>query len=306
MPTSPYQTLGNIRSAVINDAKEASSTNLIMQVNRWVNEGYEQVVLRKKRDWLDTSFTVQVYSCTQAVCTVTNSSQTVVFDTASLSVYPSSLEMQFHTTGFNEIYNGSTWSSSTLTLANDYLGETNTAASGVFFQPGFMLDSSIRTIYQIYHQWNPSPLIEVGPQEMRAIQERFGPQTDYAQYCTIFGQNSTGQRRVILYPYPNTAYTLYIDANTYVTPLSADADEPVIPMQHRQILYHFALYKLFSYHRNDAKAGEYLTNFNSMLAKLDGESKANQDFPQLQVRYPRGARRNFTLNGFDTRYREEP
>lgn len=306
MPTSPYQTLGQIRSAVINDSKEASTANMVMQVNRWINEGYEQVILRKKRDWLDTSFTVQVASSTQAVCSVTNASQAVTFETASLSAYSTAVEMQFYSNGFNEVYNVSTWNSSTLTLANPYLGTTNSSTSGVFFQPGFFLDSSVRTIYQIYHQWNPRPLIEVGPQEMRFIQERYGPQTDYAIYCTIFGQNSSGQKRVILYPYPQTAYTLYIDANTYITPLSADADEPIIPMQHRQILYHFGMYKIFSYHRNDAKAGEALQNFNTMLAKLDGESKANQDFPQLQVRYPRGVRRNFTLNTFDTRYREEP
>lgn len=304
MASSPYQTLGNIRSAVVNDAKEQSSAGMVTQINRWINEGYEQVILRKKREWLDTQFTIQTMSATQAVCTVTNGSQTVTFETATLGAYSSALEMQFYTTGFNEVYNVTSWTGSTVTLSNPFLGETNTSSMGVFVQQAYILNSSIRSIYQIYHQWNSEPLTDIGPQRMRDIQEAYGPYLNYAQYCTIFGQNSSGDRRLVLFPYPFTAYTLYVDANTYVTPLSGDSSEPVIPMQHRQILYHFALYKLFSYQRNDAKAAEYLANFNTMLSKIDGEARAELDFPQLQVRYHRGKRRTW-FGGFDSRLRED-
>lgn len=303
MASTPYQNLGNIRSAVINDAKEASSTALITQVNRWINEGYEQVILRKKREWLDTQYTVQLSSATQAVCTVTNGSPTVTFATATLSVYPAANEMQFYTTGFSEIYNATSWTGSTLTLTNPYLGPTSTSASGVFFQPSIILNSNIRSIYQVYHQWSGQSLIDVGPQQMREIQESAGPNLDYAKYCTLFGQNSTGSRRMVIYPYPSTAYTLYMDVNTYITPLSGNADEPIMPMQHRQILYHFAMYKLWSYHRNDAKAGEAMTNFNSMLSRIDGEARAELDFPQIQVKYPRGRRTTF-FPTFDKRLRD--
>lgn len=303
MATSPYKTLGNIRTAIINDAKEASSTGLITQVNRWVNEGYEQVILRKKREWLDTQFTYQTSSVVNAVCTVTNGSTTVTFETGTTFV--SSVTKQFYNSGFNEVYNVASTTLNVVTLSNPYLGTDNTAASGFVVQPYITLDASIRSIYQVYHQWSNQPLTEVGPQQMREIQERNGPQQDYAVYCTIFGQDSTGSRRLVIYPYPNTAYTLYVDANTYITPLSADADEPVIPMQHRQILYHFGMYKLWSYHRNDPKAGEALNNFNTMLAKIDGEARVDLDFPQIQVAYPKGRKRFFGW-GFDTRYREDP
>ena len=303
MASTPYKTLGNIRTAVVNDAKEVSSTALITQVNRWVNEGYEQVALRKKREWLDTQFTVQLQSAVQAVASVVNGSTTVTYATATLSAL--TVEKLLWSQGFNEVYNVSSITSPAVTLAKPYLGDSNTARTCVLAQPHIILDSSIRHIYQVYHQWSSEPLIEVGPQVMRQIQEQYGPQVDYARYCTIFGQDSTGSRRMIIYPYPDTAYTLYIDANTYVTPLSADADEPIIPMQHRQILYHFAMYKLFSYHRNDAKAAEYLGNFNAMLAKIDGEARAEIEFPQIKVSYRRGNRRSF-IPGFDTRLREDP
>lgn len=303
MASTPYKTLGQIRSAVVNDAKEQSSTALITQINRWVNEGYEQVILRKKREWLDTQYTYQLMSSTQAVCTVTNGSTTVTFETATLGAYSSALEMQFYTNGFSEIYNVTSWSGSTLTLSAPFLGPTSTSTSGVFTQPNILLNSNIRSIYQVYHQWSNAPLTEVGPQTMREIQESAGPDIDYAKYCTIFGQDSSGSRRLVIFPTPDTAYTLYIDANNYVTPLSADADEPIMPMQHRQILYHFAMYKLWSYHRNDPKAGEALNNFNTMLSKIDGEARAEIDFPQIQVKYPRGRRSTF-FPTFDKRLRD--
>ncbi len=303
MANSPYKTLGNIRVAVVNDVKESSTAALVTQVNRWINEGYEQVILAKKREWLDTQFVTQLQSSTQAVCTVTNGSPTVTF--ASGTTFPSSsTERIFYNTGFNEIYNVSSNSGLNLTLANSYLGETNTAAAGIVAIKSILLDPSIREVYKVYHQWAADPLTFVGPQQFREIVEAGNQNLDYAQYCTIFGQDNTSEaKRLLLYPYPDQAYTLYYDANVYVTPLSADGDEPIMPMQHRQILYHFAMYKLYSYHRNDPKAAEYLNNFNTMLARLDGESKPQQDFPQLQVRYPRGRRLGF-FPTFDTRYRE--
>ncbi len=304
MANSPYKTLSNIRTAIINDAKEASSTALITQVNRWVNEGYEQVILRKKREWLDKQFVVQMASSTQAVATVTQNSATVTFEAGT--VFPTGMnrDLGFYATGFSEIYNVSSASTPTVTLSNNYLGSTNTAANGILYQNAIYLDSSIRHVYQVYTQWSNNPLIDVGPQQFREIQESCGPNLDYPLYCTIFGQDdTTGSRRMLVYPYPNQPYTLYIDANVYVTPLSADSDEPIIPMQHRQLLYHFGLYKLFSYHRNDAKASEYFNNFNNMLLKIDGEARAELDFPQIRVVYPRGRRSGF-IPTFDKRLRD--
>lgn len=305
MANSPYKNLGNIRVAIVNDAKEASSANLVTQVNRWINEGYEQVILRKKRDWLDTTFQVQLPSAVQGVCQVTNGSNDFIF-TATLPTVDTTLGYIVYTTGFNELYYKSTVSGNTVVIQNNYLGSTNTAASGVYTTYSILLDPSVREVYSVYHQWSPSPCTFIGPEQFVELVERGGQQLDYAQYCTIFGQNNDQERkRLMIYPWVNQAYTLNYDANVYVTPLSIDSDEPILPMQYRQILYHFGMYKLFSYHRNDAKASEYLNNFNTMLAKIDGEAKAQLDFPQIQVRYPRGRRRAF-FPTFDSRLRESP
>lgn len=301
MATTPYQNLGNLRVAIVNDAKQVSSAALVTQINRWINEGYEQVILRKKREWLDQKYPYQLNSSVTAVSTVTFNSQTVTCETGT--TFASGVELQLYNPGFEEVYDVSSTTLNVVTLATPYKGDTNTAANCIVVQPHILLSNNIRHIYQVYHQYSNSPLIEVGPQQMREIQERLGPDQDYARYCTIFGQNSSGQRRLVIYPYPLQSYTLYVDANNYITPLSADGDEPVIPMQQRQILYHFGMYKIFSWARNDAKAAESLNNFNTMLSKIDGEARAELDYPQLQVRYPRGQRPGFGF-GFDKRLRD--
>ena len=305
MASSPYKTLGNIRSAVVSDAKEQSSTNLITQLNRWINEGYEQVNLRKKREWLDTQFYTQLPAPTEATATVTNGTPTVTF-TAGTTFPSSTYERILYNTGYSEIYDVNSTTGLVATLLQNYLGTTNTSANCVVAVKSIILDSSIKEVYRVYHQHSKEPLIIVGPEQFRDIVENYGQNLEKARYATIFGQNNTSaSKRLMIYPYPDEAYTLYYDAKVNIVPLSADADEPVLLMQERQLLYHYGMYKLYSYHRNDAKASECLNSFNIMLMKIDGEAKAQLDFPQIVVAYKRGRRRSF-LPGFNSGMREDP
>jgi hypothetical protein len=302
-PNSPYKTLSNIRSAVIKDAKEATSSQIVTLVDRWINEGHEQVTLRKKRDWLDQQFTVQLSAAVQETCSVTENSRTVTFTAGT--TFPIGAELQFSSRGFEEIYNVASATLNVITLDKPYLGTSNTASSGVVFQPSILLDASIRMVYSGYHQYQPQPLIDVGPQLMRQIQEAGGIQLNEARYMTIFGQNASGSRRLKVYPYPLNAYTLYLDVNTFPSVLSADADEPQIPIQYRQILYWYGIYKLWLYQRNADQANVALTNFNSMLARIDGEMRAELDFPRISVSYPRRTPLRQFITPFDTRLRDD-
>lgn len=301
-PSSPYSTFSQIRLAIINDAKESTNSAMVALVNRWINEGHEQVTFRKKRDWLDQQFTVQLSSCVQKTCTVTLNSTTVTFPVGTTFV--SGIDLQFQNQGFQEIYNVVSATLNVLTLDKPYLGPTSTSAAGVVFQPSFLLDPSIRAVYQTYHNYNSQDLMDVGPQELRQIQTGNGAQFDYAQVSSIFGQNNaTGARRMFIYPYPDVAYTLYIDANTYCPQLVNDSDQPVLPIQYRQVLYWFGLHKLWLYHRNNDQAANAKSNFDTMLAKMDAEMRAEIEFPQITVKYPKTRTLRIYAPPFDTGYR---
>jgi hypothetical protein len=301
-PSSPYQTLGDIRLAIIKDTKETTSSTFVSLVDRWINEGYEQVAFRKKRDWLDEQFTVQVKAKTEATATVTNNSSTVTFATGT--TFPTGVELQFQATGFAEVYDVSSATLNVVTLAKPYLGDSSTAATGTVFQPHIILDADIRHVYQVYHQHNDQPLVDVGPQQMRQLQETSGVQYGKAKYFTIFGQSS-GQRRLVIYPYPDEAYTIYIDANVYVPELTSSTDEPLMPIQYRQALYWYGLHKAWMYERNYAQAESALANFNSMLTRMDGEMRAEIEFPQISVSYPRSKSFRRFKPRFDPRLRDD-
>jgi hypothetical protein len=302
--SSPYSDLSDIRLAIIKDAKETTSSTFVALVDRWINEGHEQVIMRKKRDWLDKQYTITVNAATEATCTVTSASTTVTF--AGGTTFPSSVELEFNNKAYPEVYNVSSTLSNVVTLSSAYKGDSSTAASGVVFQPSVILDSDIRTVYQAYHQHNDQPLIMVGPQQMRMIQEQGGVQLGYAQYCSIFGQStSTAGRRLMLYPYPEESYTIYLDTNIFVPELSSSTDEPAIPLQYRQILYWYGLYKLWMYHRNFDMATAALNTFNSMLTRIDGEMRAEIEFPQISVKYLHGRSRRRFKKPFDPRLRDD-
>lgn len=304
MADSPYKTLNDIRSAIIVDCKENSSNlTLVAQVDRWINEGHEAVTMRKKRDWLDTQRTLQVNASVEDTCMVTNGSPTVTFATTS-TTFVSGVELQFYNKGYDEVYNVLSFVDNVVTLDSPYLGDSSTAVSGVVYQSSIILDDDIRFVYQAYHQHISQPLTDLGPQQMRSLQEANGPDEDYAKFMTLFGQDGEGARRMVIYPNPKVAYTIYIDVNTFVPQLENADDEPVIPMQYRQILYWYGVYKLYMYHRQFDLAAAPLNTFNQWLAKLDGEMRSEIEFPQITVKYPRRTSRRMYRLPFDSRYRD--
>jgi len=300
-PSSKYKTLANIRSAIILDTKSTTASNIVTLVDRWVNEGYEILAQRKKRKWLDQQFVVQLNAAVEATCTVTNGSTTVTF--TSGTTFPAGVELAFYTPGFEEVYNVSSATLNVVTLEKGFLGTSSTSASGVVFQKSVLIDNDVREVYQVYHQHHAQPLSNKGPQEFRRIEEMYGPQLDYASAYTIFGKSSSSLR-MLLFPYPQDAYTLYIDANVIPEMLSSDTDEPLLPIQFRQLLYWYGMYKMWSYMRNDEKGAEALALFEGMSKSMDGELSPTIDYPQIT---PARQRRTFLKNltsKFDPRLRD--
>jgi hypothetical protein len=59
-------------------------------------------------------------------------------------------------------------------------------------------------------------------------------------------------------------------------------------MQYRQVLYWYALWKLWKYHRNEEQAAGAYAFFNKMLGEMDAEMRGEIEFPQLTVNYTKG------------------
>lgn len=306
MATSVYETFADIYESVIRDAKESTAVSAVVDlVKRWVNEGYEVVNHRKKRPYLDKRFTIDLQGDVSSTFTLTNGSATAVH-TGTATLLSSSYELGFKVSGFEENYEVSTISGTVVTLATTYKGDTNTAATAVIYQRSVILDSSISEVYQVWHDYFRAPLTNVGPQRMRETILRYPETYDKATCFAIFGQDtSTEGRRLIVWPYPDEDYTIYLDTNIFVSELSLATDEPLIPVQYRQVLYWYGLAKLFAYHRNYDQEQLAMVNFNTWLGRIDGTEEVSQDYPRMLVDY-RKPKRWVRGRAFDPRYREEP
>ncbi len=306
MATSVYSTFADLYTAVITDAKEnTASTSVVEDVKRWIQEGYEQVNFRKKRSYLDKRFVLSMSGKVESTYTMTEGSSIAVH-TGTATLLSSSLDTGFKISGFAENYEVESVTGTVVVLTTTYKGIDASAATGVQYQRSIVLDDTISEVYQVWHDHYREELTALGPQKMRESQLFNPEQYDYAVSWAVFGQDNTVEaKRLVLWPYPNVDYTVYLDTNVFFDELVLATDEPVIPVQYRQILYWYALHKLWAFHRNTEREQLALQNFNIWLAKLDGINEVSQDLPRMFVDYRR-PRRGPVGNAFDRRYREDP
>lgn len=289
MADSPYRYFSNLYTSILQDFKEQTTTSMVTLAKRWINEAQEQVIVRKKRDYLNKTYHYKINGQVDSTFTVTNGSTTVTkTGTATLPITATTSYFSFKAQGFDEVYEVSSFTSSTLTLASAYTGDTSTAASGVFFQTGLQIDTDIRSVHKVYHERDGQVLVmSKGVEDFKDLAQRDPAFTGFASYWTLFGYaNQTvttvdDRRKMLLYPYAEEDYTLHVDANIFIPRLSSDTDEPVIPLQYRQILYWYGIMKLGQYHQDADMIKFGTSNYNSWLDRLDGEFMPARDLPRI-------------------------
>lgn len=289
MADSPYKTFSQIYTAALTDFKEQTSSTMVNLAKRWVNEGQEQVIMRKKRNYLNTTYHYKINGQVSGTWAPTFGSVFVTYyGTTALPVSALTSYFSFKAEGNEEVYEVSSFTSTTLTLASVYNGDTSTGVSGVFFQTGLYIDADIRSIHKVYHERNGQVLVlPKGPEDFRDIAQRDPSYTSFAQYWTLSGMSNQNvntnpdQRRLYLYPYAEEAYTVHLDCNIHIPYLEDEDEEPIIPLQNRQILYWYAVMKLGQFHQDADMIALGTQNFNSWLDRLDGEFMPEKDLPRI-------------------------
>lgn len=286
MASSPYKTLGNIVSAVCRDFKEATNSIIVGQIQRWSNEAVENWALRRKRDFLNKTFHIQLEAQVSSSYNISSGSVTVIKTGSATLPLGSANDHKFKNQGFQEVYDVASFTSTTITLASPYKGASNTAASGVFFQSSVFIDESIRSIYRVYHDYFTWPVEQKGAEDFRQAVQVTPDRTDYCSIWTMYGMDlnsGSDQRRMSVFPFPKLNYTLHVDANLYVPQLSNLTDEPPIPLQHRQLIYWYNMAKMAAYHGDDNAEAKYENNYNVWLNKIDAEFAPEEQYPQIQT-----------------------
>jgi hypothetical protein len=90
-------------------------------------------------------------------------------------------------------------------------------------------------------------------------------------------------RELMLYPCLDTdRITLHVDYIKELPPLSADSDEPAIPLQYRRVLLYGALASAWTRNRNPEEADKNEAKYRQMLGKMAGQLQDSQDKPRLR------------------------
>lgn len=305
MATSVYQTIGDIAQAVLTDAKETTDTIRVNQMIRWLNEGQEKIIMRKKKEWLDKTYYVQTVAPVTSSATVTLNSLQITAQNGSVTLPSYTRNLYVKVSGFEEVLPVSSITGQIIQLSAPFLGTTSTSASIQVFESGLYLNANVKDVYQVTHSYQTNPLQPLGPEEFFALQAKDPARLDYPTHYTVYTDNDSGQPLLKVWPSPSRAITLKINVQEHLTEMTSINDVPQIPAQHRgALLYNYGMYKIYAFHRKDEYAKFYKDEFEVNLMALDAEFSPTADQPTMEILYKKPTRGRFFGRVFDRRLRD--
>lgn len=106
--------------------------------------------------------------------------------------------------------------------------------------------------------------------------------------------NTTPIRRVRFSPPPSTTLTIpysYVTSNLATssagaaqTNLSANSDEPIVPLRYRHVIVLHALYNWYRDKRDDARSQEVKGEYTDLMLRIGGDYEVGANRPQIQPR----------------------
>jgi hypothetical protein len=216
--------------------------------------------------------------------------------------------------GSEEVYTISAVGSDTsITLNEKFIDATVTEATYEYFEDEYDLASDfLRPLDQSNFDQNKEiPLL--GRNEFRRRYPRNGT-PNKPRVATItdkdFSGDTTPVRRIQFHPPPNDYYLIpyhYVTSQLAVssagarqTSLSADADEPIVPLQYRHGIVFHALYHWYRDRRDDPRAQAAKAEYVDILARMTADHEIGRSRPMLTPRvtpYVAQAKRPYRRRG---------
>jgi len=185
--------------------------------------------------------------------------------------------------------------SSTLTTA--YIGDTDTSTTYTYYEDDYALHADFyRPLdYRSFDASADIPLID--PMEFRRRYPR-NISRGRPRVATLISKNPSGdttvRTRVRFYQPPDAAYLIpysfitnklaYSSSGTAATALSADADEPIVPLQYRHVLVLHALISWYRDKKDDARSQEVKAEWVELMKRITGDSQIGDARPRIQPR----------------------
>lgn len=187
--------------------------------------------------------------------------------------------------GETTIYQVSSVDSNTqLTLNTRYIGdEALSGATYTYFEDEYFLDSTfLRPID--FRQFSPPMGISlISRAEFRRKYPIVNVQGKPRVACIVENTGSSVGvfRKILLYPYPDQAYLIpynYVTSvlgrstgGTDLTNLSADSDEPTMPLRYRHAIIYHAIYHWYRDKKDDARAESAKAEYIDVVNRIVGD-----------------------------------
>lgn len=278
----------------------SQDTNAINKIKRQVNMYYlDEVIPFKRWQWLEknTQIVHKAYY-SQDTASVTPNSTAVTLSSAPHVSLGSFLNYRFAVDGSNAVYTVSahTAGATAVTLSTAYQEALNAVAEFKIWRDRVDLPTATKETTEIWHAEQPKPLKAVGSQDFRKLEAADPKGEGFPSFYNTwdFYDPSSGSgeaesdryRQTRIYPsITATPITLNVDYIEEVVALDDDADEPVLPIGDRIVIYYGAVAESYSIlNRNEEMAERWRLKANAKLARMAGEREDGMDTPALSPR----------------------
>lgn len=325
------QTFDDIFTAAMNRLKiPVSNTTELTKIKTIINEEYQKIAAKARLDWwwlylyqraiqAPATYSTGTMSATKAssAATGTSTDWTGTNNVGTQNLLAGDL---IKIAGDTEIYEVKTVTDGTNIVFGNadaaivYLEDTKTDASYEAYRYLFNLPSNFSDMVKVYKaDGRPFTPLPEGIQNVRHIMMSGGDRFPFSvsargagvtSYYTVTG--TAAQKQLLIWPPSDEDLTIYYDYKQRITTLSADADEPLIPLEYRSILVNAAIREyagnmLRNTDLRDEAEAKRTEVFSDMLA--DARQKPHADTPQFRVDLSQYRRfRRFRGRAFDPDY----
>jgi hypothetical protein len=309
-----------------------SNATAIDIMKRYLNQGLQDIHVQQNWPWAERRAILQTKaSYSTGTVAISTSTRTTVTGTSTLWTTDNGYGVNNVAAGDKICFSGgtdvytvsSTSSATSLTLAEKYVGATSlTAATYFAFRDEYALAADFWRLIDQRSFTLALPIPILSRQEYYAQivrnnapgQPRVSTVIDLAPSASV-----SPQPRVVFHPPPSLVYNLpYRYITTYLatssagvaaSQLSADADEPIIPLRYRHMLVFYAIAEWYRDRKDDGRAASARSAFEDTLRRAANDSAPERDHPRFVVQsspyrrgvagYAVGGRRYSTGTAFD-------
>lgn len=323
--TTNVKDFSDLYTEVLNKMRQPTNvTAITAQAKRYINTALQDMVFgfEYKLPWLEREgllttmapYTTGTVAVTRGSTTVTGTS--TVWTTTNAYGIANARTTGKINFGDNNIYNISTVGASSITLTSKYVASADLAAgsSYTYFEDEYALASDFLKMIDVRRFSESLNIPLIGRDEFR----RMYPRPNIAGLPKVatmldksFTTTSTQPMYVQFYPYPSTNLLIpysYITKNLAVssagveaTELSADTDEPQLPMRYRHALVAFACWQWYRDKKDDQRSEMAHQEYQDIVNRIVGDQRIGANtIARVQPRV--GFYRFKTYSGGRTRY----